>query len=77
MKKVDGNVPDDQATVPDEANQAWKAGELLETGRYQYDPEDHHGPSLYWFTLPALKSCGAKQLSDTTEAQYRVVLTMD
>ena len=36
----------------DEANQAVRTGMLLETGRYDYDPQDHHGPSLYWLTLP-------------------------
>ena len=36
----------------DEANQAVKFGELLETGDYRYDPDDHHGPTLYYLTLP-------------------------
>ena len=37
----------------DEANQAVKAGELLESGRYAYDPQDHHGPTLYYGALAA------------------------
>ena len=37
----------------DEANQAVKFGGLLETGQYHYDPADHHGPTLYYLTLPA------------------------
>ncbi|MCK7496472.1 MAG: hypothetical protein MZW92_40380 [Comamonadaceae bacterium] len=37
----------------DEANQAVKFGELLETGDYRYDRHDHHGPTLYYLTLPA------------------------
>src|SRR5579859_5820655 len=32
----------------DEANQAVKAGELVETGRYAFDPHEHHGPTLYY-----------------------------
>lgn len=36
----------------DEANQAAKLGLLLETGVYHYDPHDHHGPTLYYLTLP-------------------------
>ena len=36
----------------DEANQAVKAGELLETGHYAFDPHDHHGPVLYYAALP-------------------------
>ena len=35
----------------DEANQAVKFGQLLATGDYQYDPVDHHGPTLYYLTL--------------------------
>jgi uncharacterized protein (TIGR03663 family) len=37
----------------DEANQAIKFGDLLEHGDYRYDYRDHHGPSLYYLTLPS------------------------
>ena len=37
----------------DEANQAVKFGALLEPGQYPYDSRDHHGPTLYYLTLPA------------------------
>ena len=36
----------------DEANQAVKTGELLEHGRYVFDPRDHHGPTLYFAAVP-------------------------
>ncbi|HEY7498151.1 MAG TPA: flippase activity-associated protein Agl23 [Vicinamibacterales bacterium] len=36
----------------DEANQAVKFGALLERGEYAYDAHDHHGPTLYYLTLP-------------------------
>ena len=36
----------------DEANQAVRFGQLLETGEYRYDRNDHHGPTLYYLTLP-------------------------
>ena len=36
----------------DEANQAVKFGALLERGEYAYDAHDHHGPTLYYVTLP-------------------------
>ena len=36
----------------DEANQAVKFGDLLEKGEYRYDPIEHHGPSLYYLSLP-------------------------
>ncbi len=56
----------------DEANQAVRAGILFETGKYQYDPTDHHGPVLYFAALPF---CGAtaKTFADTTEWNYRLV----
>ena len=57
----------------DEANQAVKAGRLYETGKYEYDTTDHHGPSLYWLTLPSLAISGAKDLADSREVAYRIV----
>ncbi len=57
----------------DEANQAVKAGVLLETGVYQYDPDEHHGPTLYWLTLPSLWMSGAAEFADTREWDYRIV----
>ena len=57
----------------DEANQAVKTGQLYETGKYDYDAKDHHGPSLYWLTLPSLALGGAKDLADSREVQYRIV----
>jgi uncharacterized protein (TIGR03663 family) len=57
----------------DEANQAVKAGLLLETGVYRYDPSEHHGPILYWLTLPALSLSGAADLADSREASCRIV----
>ncbi len=57
----------------DEANQAVKAGRLYETGKYEYDATDHHGPSLYWLTLPSLFLSGAKDLAGSQEVAYRIV----
>jgi len=57
----------------DEANQAAKAGILLETGVYRYDPRDHHGPSLYYLTLPSLGLARARTFAETTEFDFRVV----
>jgi uncharacterized protein (TIGR03663 family) len=57
----------------DEAAQADKTGILLETGRLEYDPQQHHGPTLYWFTLPSLWLSGVKDFALSTEAQFRVV----
>lgn len=57
----------------DEANQAARAGLLLETGVYRYDPREHHGPTLYWLTLPSLRLRGAKDFAQTKEVDYRIV----
>ena len=39
----------------DEANQAVKFGALLERGEYRYDAHDHHGPTLYYLSLPDVR----------------------
>ena len=57
----------------DEANQAYKAGVLLETGRYVYDPHDHHGPTLYYLALLPAWLAGKGDFSETTEFTYRIV----
>jgi uncharacterized protein (TIGR03663 family) len=61
----------------DEANQAKKAGMLAgiipEERGYRYDPAEHHGPSLYWITLPFLRLSSAKSFAQTTEFTYRLV----
>jgi uncharacterized protein (TIGR03663 family) len=57
----------------DEANQAVKFGDLLEKGEYRFDPNDHHGPTLYYLTLPAAKAAGAKTLAELDETALRAV----
>ena len=57
----------------DEANQAMKTGELLEDGTYVYDPFEHHGPTLYYLTLPILWLNGADTVQEITEPMLRVL----
>jgi uncharacterized protein (TIGR03663 family) len=57
----------------DEANQAVKAGILFETGVYRYDPREHHGPSLYYLTLPSWWVGSARTFAETDEVTYRIV----
>jgi uncharacterized protein (TIGR03663 family) len=57
----------------DEANQALKFGALLESGEYRYDRQDHHGPSLYYFSLPLARLLGERTLADLTERTLRLV----
>jgi uncharacterized protein (TIGR03663 family) len=57
----------------DEANQAVKFGMLLETGEYRYDLNDHHGPTLYYMTLPAAWARGQTTLAALDERTLRAV----
>ena len=64
---------DERPMHGDEANQAYKAGILLETGRYIYDPHDHHGPTLYYLALVPAWLTGQSDFAQTTEITYRIV----
>lgn len=57
----------------DEANQAVRTGILLEKGVYQYDPHEHHGPTLYYCAIPVLWLGGAHTLGESTETIFRIV----
>jgi len=57
----------------DEANQAIKFGDLLERGDYRYDYRDHHGPTLYYLTLPSAWLGGRHTLASLDEVTLRRV----
>jgi uncharacterized protein (TIGR03663 family) len=57
----------------DEANQAVKFGTLLERGEYAYDAHDHHGPTLYYLTLPFAWVRGQTTLASLDERTLRGV----
>lgn len=57
----------------DEANQAVKFGALLERGEYRYDAVDHHGPSLYYLSLPAAWMRGQHSLAALDASTLRGV----
>jgi len=57
----------------DEANQAFKAGLLHDRGLYHYDPHEHHGPTLYYLTLPSFWLSGADSFPESNENHYRIV----
>jgi uncharacterized protein (TIGR03663 family) len=57
----------------DEANQAVKFGSLLEEGDYKYDKTDHHGPSLYYLTLPFAWLNSKSTLASLNENTLRLV----
>jgi len=57
----------------DEAVNAVKIQGLWERGEYRYDPDEYHGPSLYYFTLPFIWLSGAEDFSQLSERTLRSV----
>ena len=64
---------DERPMHHDEANQAIKFGNLLERGSYRYDYRDHHGPTLYYATLPSAWLDGRHTLASLDETTLRRV----
>jgi uncharacterized protein (TIGR03663 family) len=57
----------------DEAVNADKLKGLWERGRYRYDPNEHHGPTLYYATLPFVWFSGAHDYQHLSEVTLRAV----
>ncbi|HEY1764327.1 MAG TPA: flippase activity-associated protein Agl23 [Opitutaceae bacterium] len=57
----------------DEANQAVKAGQLVESGRYAFDPREHHGPTLYYAARVVAWIRGERTLAEMDEWTVRLV----
>src|SRR6476469_27181 len=55
----------------DEAVNAIKVAELWEKGRYAYDPDEYHGPTLHYATLPFLWLSGAHDADGVRDATWR------
>ncbi len=64
---------DNRPMHADEANQAVKLGELIESGRYAFDPRDHHGPTLYFAGAAVAWIRGERTLTALTETTVRLV----
>jgi uncharacterized protein (TIGR03663 family) len=56
----------------DEAVNAIKVSELWQQGRYVYDPDEYHGPTLHYATLPFLSLSGASGPDDLQDATLRL-----
>src|SRR5436190_13924896 len=67
---------DERPMHNDEAVNAIKFGQLWEKGSYQYDPNEHHGPTLYYATLALAKLTGAPDFSRFTEGRLRVLTVL-
>ena len=57
----------------DEAVNAEKIKGLWQTGKYTYDPNEHHGPTLFYATLPFVWLSGAPDYDHLTEITLRAV----
>ena len=56
----------------DEAVNAIKVSELWGHGRYKYDPDEYHGPTLHYATLPFLWLSGARNSDELRDATLRL-----
>ncbi len=56
----------------DEAVNAVKVSDLWQHGHYAYDPDEYHGPTLHYATLPALWLSGARNPDEVGDATLRV-----
>ncbi len=57
----------------DEGVNAMKFGRLYVHNNYKYDPDEFHGPTLPYLTLPAVWLRGGGDFNEITEATYRSV----
>lgn len=57
----------------DEAVNAVKVTELWQHHRYAYDPDEYHGPTLHYFSLPFLWSSGAPDADHLHDSTLRLV----
>src|SRR3990172_2112028 len=63
----------DRPMHADEAVGAARFRRLWEEGRYVYDPNEFHGPTLQYATLPSVWIGAPKVFAQTPEATYRIV----
>ena len=57
----------------DESVHAAKFREIWEQGVYRYDPNEFHGPTIYYAALPVVKLSHRRDFADTREGDYRLV----
>lgn len=55
----------------DEAVHAVKFRELWEHGKYAYDPNEFHGPTIYYAALPFVAARGQAAFADMQESDFR------
>ena len=60
----------------DEAVHAFKFAELWERGVYRYDPNEYHGPTLYYAALPTVWLSGRHHFGEMQEADFRLATAL-
>src|SRR5438270_2517676 len=60
----------------DEAVNAIKFGQLWEYGAYKYDPNEHHGPSLFYATLAIARLTSSPDFEHLTEVKLRLITVL-
>jgi uncharacterized protein (TIGR03663 family) len=70
-------MPDQRPMHNDEAVNGIKFGRLWEQGQYHYDPNEHHGPTLYYITAAVSRVTGAPSgLANVSETRLRWVTVL-
>src|SRR6058998_116199 len=64
---------DERPMHNDEAVNAIKFGQLWEHGEYKYDPNEHHGPSLFYATLAVARLTSSPDFEHLTEIKLRLI----
>ncbi len=57
----------------DEAVNAYILGTLIESGTYQYNPGEYHGPTLYYFSLIFTSIFGSASFAQLNEFIIRII----
>jgi uncharacterized protein (TIGR03663 family) len=60
----------------DEAVHAFKFRELWQQGRYRYDPDEFHGPTIYYAALPVVAVSGRHRFADMQESDFRLAIAL-
>src|SRR5436853_7361935 len=64
---------DERPMHNDEAVNAIKFGQLWERGSYQYDPNEHHGPTLPFATLAVARLTSTPDFVHLSEIKLRLI----
>src|SRR5437762_4234420 len=67
---------DERPMHNDEAVNAIKFGQLWERGSYKYDPNEHHGPTLFYATLAVARLTTTPDLEHLTEIKLRLITVL-